>query len=141
FGSLRSPKLPLDKRWRVFSPQEQFEDGDFLGYRGKQTYRYVLIPLSSEISEFPAFAYTYFDVENRDFVTLRSDPIPVGTVGENLYREEDAELPAPASEREQSAELSLDSYLRWELGQTWVMQRPFFQRMSFYGIQAVLLLL
>ncbi|MEQ9825861.1 MAG: hypothetical protein ABQ298_15860 [Puniceicoccaceae bacterium] len=141
FGSLRSPKLPLDKRWRVFSPQEQFEDGDFLGYRGKQIYRYVLIPLSSEISEFPAFAYTYFDVEKRDFVTLRSDPIPVGTVGENLYREEDAEMPAPASEREQSAELSLDSYLRWELGQAWEMQRPFFQRMRFYGIQGVLLML
>ena len=140
FGSLKTPNLLMDKRWRVFSPQESFEDGDFLGYKGQQTYRYVVIPLSADLQRIPAFDYTYFDVESRKFVTLKSEPIPIQIAGENIVRDDEISPAENVQEEMDEVEVSLNSAIRWDMGKTQVLGRPFFQKLSFFYLQLLLVL-
>ena len=135
FGSLKSPTLSLDKRWRVFAPQESFEDQDFLGYKGSQIYRYVIIPLSVDLKQIPSMEYTYFDVSENAFKTLISDPIAVSLAGENIVSSEEIESQNIEEEETDEAEISLTSSIRWELGRKNVLGLPFFKNSGFYIFQ------
>jgi len=141
FGSFKSPLLSLDKRWRVFAPQESFEDEDFLGFKGKQVYRYVIIPLSVDLKQIPVIEYTYFDVEESDFVTLVSEPINVSLAGENIVSGTEAERVEVETEQVDEAEVSLTSALRWELDRKNTLGAPFFKEILFYLVQVGFLLL
>ena len=138
FGAIRSPDLRLDNRWRVFSPQESFEDLDFLSYKGKKTYRYVIIPLSSELSEIPAISYAFFDVGSDQYITTTSKPIPVELKGESISRLGEQLQKVEPVEEVDEAEKSLTTSIIWEMGYESHLGSPFFLRSSFYLWQCVL---
>ena len=138
FGAIRPPELHLDNRWRVFTPQESFEDLDFLGYKGRKTYRYVVIPLSSDITEIPALSYAYFNTESDEFVTINTKSIDVELKGESISRlEEQIQEPDPVEETDE-AEKSLTTSIFWDMGYASRLGSPFFLKPSFYAIQGCL---
>jgi hypothetical protein len=139
-GAIRAPEIQLDNRWRVFSPQVSFEDLDFLSYKGRKTYRYVIIPLSSDISEIPAIPYSFFDTESNQYITINSKPIQVTLKGESILRmEEQVQKLNPVEELDE-AETSLTTSIFWEMGYESHLGSPYFLRASFYFLQGCLLL-
>jgi len=139
FGSLKTPALSFDKRWRVFAPQESFEDEDLLSFKGKQIYRYVVIPLNIEVQNLPIFEYTYYDTALNKFVTLKSDPIQIEITGNNIVRDEEIEQPSIMPEQPAESEVSLKGSIRWDLGGRQTLGQPFFRNARFYLWNGLLL--
>ena len=138
FGAIRPPDLRLDNRWRVFTPQESFEDLDFLSYKGRKTYRYVVIPLSSGITEIPALSYAYFDIESDQYVTINTKAIAIEIQGESISRlEEQIQKPDPVEETDE-AEKSLTTSIFWDMGYASHLGSPFYLKSSFYLLQLCL---
>ena len=138
FSSLRTPTLQLDNRWRVFAPQEEFLDQDFLGYKGEQTYQYVIIPLSTDLKSIPEIEYTYFDVRENAYQTLKSEAVEIRISGETIASELDVTGPEVEEDASDEAEISLNSSIRWKMGRRQTMAQPFFKRFGFYAFQFVI---
>ncbi|MDR2677301.1 MAG: hypothetical protein LBB26_01905 [Puniceicoccales bacterium] len=72
-GNLQSvgiPELSLDSQWRLYRSRKIVEPTDRLGFSGKITFVYTLIPQRSDALLFPAFAFSYFDPHAREYMTL-----------------------------------------------------------------------
>jgi hypothetical protein len=64
------PELPLDSQWRLYRSRKIVEPTDRLGFSGKITFIYTLIPQRPDALLFPAFAFSYFDPRAREYVSL-----------------------------------------------------------------------
>jgi hypothetical protein len=67
-GLSRVPQVA--KNFKIYEATEQSK-GD------RKQFTYSLRPLESGIKEFPALAFSYFDVQSEKYVTLSSRPIPI----------------------------------------------------------------
>lgn len=145
FSKLEAPVLRLGDSWRVFPPLSQFKDEDFLGFRGKVKYQYVLIPLEPDMERFPSVSYRYFDVESKEFRDLASDPVSIRVSGKSLIPEVIvADQPEKRSPSQDSAvgvnavpfEVPV-SRLRWEMGDRSRMDVPLFMTARFWIWQLI----
>ncbi|MDR0727532.1 MAG: hypothetical protein LBF26_01380 [Puniceicoccales bacterium] len=64
------PELPLDSQWRLYRSRKIVEPTDRLGFSGKITFIYTLIPQRPDALQFPSFSFSYFDPHAREYVTL-----------------------------------------------------------------------
>ena len=140
FSKLEAPVLHLGDSWRVFPPQSEFKDEDFLGYRGKVKYQYVLIPLESGLDAFPPVAYRYFDVETKSFRDLASEPVAIRVSGKSLVRNTEAvESPVIRDPVQEGGigpavvpfEVPV-ARLRWEMSDCSVFDMPLFTKPWFW---------
>lgn len=139
FGAFREPNLQLDNLWRIFSPHESFDDQDFLGFKAEQVYKYVIIPLSSDISEIPPIPYTFFDIGKDDFVTIYSKAILVKLQGDSIIQAEDRVKVEDEIEQVDETEQSLTFSIYWNMGLQSELEAPFFLKRSFYLVQIIFL--
>jgi hypothetical protein len=142
FGAFKAPSLMLDNRWRVFPPQEVFEDLDFLSYKGRLTYRFVVIPLSAEITRLPSIAYTYFDALKGSYETIRSEPVTLHLAGESLFAGEDllkSSAPDPANTPAETPDRLLSGSLLWSMGREASLGPPFVRNQWFWLANGLLL--
>jgi len=96
-GNLRTMSAPVftgtDPNWKTFDPAKTLtDDDDSDGIEpGTARFSQVLIP-EFQPTEIPPFELTYFNPINAEYVTLRTDPIPI-TVGNDGTTYETIEAP------------------------------------------------
>lgn len=77
FDRLQFPELPDTENWKTYDPTADFAAEDVLGLSGRKTFEQALLPLVPDVAEVPARELSYFDPEERRYVTLTIDAIPV----------------------------------------------------------------
>jgi hypothetical protein len=87
FDRVAGPSFEDERGWHKYPPSGDFKQDDDVGISGAKTFETVLSP-NERKDKIPAQLFTYFDSLKEQYVTLRSDPIPV--------RVEGGSAPAPA---------------------------------------------
>jgi hypothetical protein len=79
-GSLDALNLPAQEAWKNFKsypPTSKIETTDQLGLQGTKTFEQVITPESPEIKELPAFSFSFFDPDAKQYRTLTQPAIPL----------------------------------------------------------------
>ncbi len=72
-GALDAIMLPEDKTWdgfKAYPPTSSVEVTDQFGFQGTKTFEQILSPENTDIRELPAFSFSYFDPDVKQFRTL-----------------------------------------------------------------------
>ena len=72
-GALDAISLPQDKTWdgfKAYPPTSSVEVSDQFGFQGTKTFEQILSPENSDVLELPAFSFSYFDPDVKQFRTL-----------------------------------------------------------------------
>jgi hypothetical protein len=77
FDRVKSPDLGTDPGWKTYKPGTKFSPLDESGFNGEKTFEQVLVPMQPGKTEIPALAFSYFDPEQRQYVTRQSLPISI----------------------------------------------------------------
>ncbi len=77
FDRAESPQLTEKSHFRVYPPNAKFEPTDEASFAGQKSFEQILIPQSADIQEIPPLSFSYFDPEQRKYVTLSTDPVPL----------------------------------------------------------------
>ena len=91
FDRIGQPPLAEPEGWTAYSAKQKFDDGGSGGTEGVKTFELPVTPTAKK-STMPVFAFSYFDPEAAQYVTLKSAPAPLSVEGEPLT----AVRPAPA---------------------------------------------
>jgi hypothetical protein len=72
----QAPALELPAQFKAYAdnPQEQIEQGP-AGTRGKKIFRTAIVPVAPGRFELPPVRLTYFDVQQKAYRTLHTDPV------------------------------------------------------------------
>ncbi|MHB8522426.1 MAG: BatD family protein [Limisphaerales bacterium] len=81
-GNFDALNLPPQAGWgefKIYPPTSKVATTDPLGLQGVKTFEQVIIPQNTEIKELPAFAFSFFDPERKDYrtETLAATPLVV----------------------------------------------------------------
>jgi hypothetical protein len=100
FDRVAGPSFEDERGWHKYPPSADFKQDDDIGISGAKTFETVLSP-NERKDKIPAQLFTYFDSLKEQYVTLRSDPIPVhvegGTAPAATAPAAAATAPAPAA--------------------------------------------
>jgi hypothetical protein len=80
FDRVNAPSIEDERGWHKYPPSAKFKQDDDVGISGTKTFETVLTP-NEQKSNVPRLAFSYFDPLKENYVTLRSDPIPVKVEG------------------------------------------------------------
>ena len=80
FDRMNSPALEEERGWHKYPPSSKFEKDDDVGISGVKTFEMVLAP-NEKKSAMPPLIFAYFDPSKENYVTLRSDAIPITVEG------------------------------------------------------------
>jgi hypothetical protein len=80
FDRVTGPAFDDEHGWHKYPPSADFKQDDDVGISGTKTFETVLSP-NERKDKLPAQVFTYFDSLKEQYVTLRSDPIPVRVEG------------------------------------------------------------
>ena len=80
FDRVTAPAFEDEHGWHKYPPSADFKQDDDVGISGTKTFETVLSP-NERKDKLPAQVFTYFDSLKEQYVTLRSDPIPVRVEG------------------------------------------------------------
>lgn len=80
FDRVAGPSLEDDHGWHKYPPSSEFKQDDDVGISGTKTFETVLSP-NERKEKLPTQVFSYFDSQKEQYVTLRSDPIPVRVEG------------------------------------------------------------
>jgi hypothetical protein len=80
FDRVMGPAFEDEHGWHKYPPSAVFKQDDDVGISGTKTFETVLSP-NERKDRIPAQIFTYFDSLKEQYVTLRSDPIPVRVEG------------------------------------------------------------
>jgi hypothetical protein len=80
FDRVTGPAFDDEPGWHKYPPSADFKQDDDVGISGTKTFETVLSP-NERKDKLPAQIFTYFDALKEQYVTLRSDPIPVRVEG------------------------------------------------------------
>jgi len=80
FDRVAGPSFEDERGWHKYPPSADFKQDDDVGISGVKTFETVLSP-NERKDKIPAQLFTYFDSLKEQYVTLRSDPIPVRVEG------------------------------------------------------------
>jgi len=80
FDRVAGPSFEDERGWHKYPPSADFKQDDDVGISGAKTFETVLSP-NERKDKIPAQLFTYFDSLKEQYVTLRSDPIPVRVEG------------------------------------------------------------
>jgi hypothetical protein len=100
FDRVAGPSFEDEKGWHKYPPSADFKQDDDVGISGMKTFETVLSP-NERKDKIPPQLFTYFDSLKEQYVTLRSDAIPVrvegGSAPAATAPATAAKAPAPAS--------------------------------------------
>ena len=69
--------LPSSSEWKAYRPSARFEPSDSAGDEGAKTFEQAVVPLQAGAGQIPAFAFSYFDPDQKEYVSRTTAPIRV----------------------------------------------------------------
>ncbi len=92
FDRVAAPALENDSGWHKYPPSDKFKQDDDVGISGAKTFEIVLSAKENK-QTLPPLVFSYFDPVKEEYVTLRSEAIPLQITGGNAP----AATPAPTA--------------------------------------------
>ena len=80
FDRVNAPALENEAGWHKYPPSSKFKQDDDVGISGQKTFETVISP-NDKKSAVPPLVFAYFDPAREQYVTLRSDPVPIQVQG------------------------------------------------------------
>ena len=80
FDRMSGPALEDERGWHKYPPSSKFKQDDDVGMSGEKTFEMVLAP-NEKKSAVPPLVFAYFDPAKENYVTLRSDAVPITVEG------------------------------------------------------------
>jgi BatD DUF11 like domain len=80
FDRMNGPALEDERGWHKYPPSSKFKQDDDVGMSGEKTFEMVLAP-NEKKSAVPPLVFAYFDPAKENYVTLRSDAVPITVEG------------------------------------------------------------
>lgn len=80
FDRMNSPALEDEHGWHKYPPSSKFKQDDDVGISGEKTFEMVLSP-NEKKSAVPPMVFAYFDPAKENYVTLRSEAVPIQVEG------------------------------------------------------------
>lgn len=80
FDRINAPTLTDERGWHKYPANAKFEKDDDVGISGTKTFEMVISPNERKTNVAP-FVFAYFDPAKEQYVTLRSDAIPIEVNG------------------------------------------------------------
>lgn len=80
FDRVAAPALEDENGWHKYPPSSQFKQDDDVGLSGTKTFETV-ISANERKDKVPPVVFTYFDPAKEQYVTLRSEAVPVKIEG------------------------------------------------------------
>jgi hypothetical protein len=77
FSQMGPPDFPAGDSFKTYPPRVLDEQLDKQGYSGNKQFEYVVIPLSSEITEVPQIPFSYFNPRTGKYSEMNTPVIPV----------------------------------------------------------------
>jgi hypothetical protein len=147
FDRVNAPVLEDDRGWHTYPPGSNFKADDEIGISGTKTFEMVLTPNEAKRAV-PPLVFSFFNPLKEQYVTLKSDKLPVvvegGTAPSATPAIASAAIPpSPASARPTAAPQGQDilyqltDHGRWNQAFTPVYQQPVFwaaQALPFLGL-------
>jgi hypothetical protein len=93
---MNGPALDDERGWHKYPPSTKFKQDDDVGISGEKTFEMVLAP-NEKKTAVPPLVFAYFDPAKENYVTLRSDAIPITVEGGGAPASSVATAPSPAS--------------------------------------------
>lgn len=76
FDRVTAPSLEEDRGWHQYPPSDKFKQDDDVGISGVKSFETVLSAKERK-DKLPRLLFSFFDPVKQNYVTLRSDPIPL----------------------------------------------------------------
>ncbi len=79
-GAFDSLALPAQNAWgdfKTYPPTTKLDTTDALGLQGTKTFEQVVVPQNADIKALPAFAFSFFDPDQKRYRTLTQPAIPL----------------------------------------------------------------
>lgn len=80
FDRMNGPSLEDERGWHKYPPSSKFKQDDDVGISGEKTFETVIAPNENKTA-IPSLTFAYFDPIKENYVTLRSDPVPITVQG------------------------------------------------------------
>jgi len=80
FDRVNAPALEDDHGWHKYPSSSKFKQDDEVGISGAKTFETVISP-NEEKQALPPLVFSYFDPVKENYVTLRSDAMPITVEG------------------------------------------------------------
>jgi hypothetical protein len=80
FDRMNAPVLEDEQGWHKYPPSANFKQDDDVGISGQKTFETVISPNENK-SAIPPLVFSYFDPAKEQYLTLRSDPMPIRVEG------------------------------------------------------------
>ncbi len=80
FDRANAPVLQDQQGWHEYPPSAKFNQDDDVGISGTKSFEMVISP-NEKKKAIPPLVFAYFDPAKGDYVTLRSDPVPINVEG------------------------------------------------------------
>src|SRR6266481_4353332 len=80
FDRVNAPALEDEHGWHKYPPSSKFKQDDEVGISGAKTFETVISP-NEEKQALPPLVFSYFDPVKENYVTLRSDAMPITVEG------------------------------------------------------------
>src|SRR3984893_12323911 len=80
FDRMNGPALEDERVWHKYPPSSKFKQDDDVGISGEKTFETVIAP-NEKKTAVPTLAFAYFDPIKENYVTLRSEPVPIQVEG------------------------------------------------------------
>ena len=100
FDRMTGPSLEDERGWHKYPPSSKFKQDDDVGISGEKTFETVIAP-NEKKTNLPPLAFAYFDPVKENYVTLRSDPVPIQVEG--AVAPAPSAVTAPAASTKQSS--------------------------------------
>lgn len=140
FDRVTAPAFEDEQGWHKYPPSSNFKQDDDIGISGEKTFETVISP-NERKDKIPAQLFAFFDPMKEQYVTLRSDPIPVRVEGGVAPAAPPAattsQAPAPTASRAPTPKQQEILYQLTELPASTQSFTPLFARRSFWLSQLV----
>lgn len=101
FNTILMPKLENTEGFKVYEPQVKTE-------ANRKNFRLVLIPESADITQTPKAAFSYFDINKKEYKTVSQGPIPIQVEKGRVEAPAQVVGPSPVSPGLEQEELKRD---------------------------------
>ena len=96
FDRMNGPALEDERGWHKYPPSSKFKQDDDVGISGEKTFEMVIAP-NEKKPAVPPLVFAYFDPIKENYVTLRSDAVPIQVEGGAAPAPSAAKAPAVAA--------------------------------------------
>ncbi len=100
FDRMTGPTLEDERAWHKYPPSSKFKQDDDVGISGEKTFETVIAP-NEKKTDVPPLAFAYFDPMKENYITLRSEPVPIQVEG--AVASAPSAVTAPAATAKQSS--------------------------------------